>query len=71
MSECCRVPISEVDISSIEIGQPVILFFDAYFEENSRVSCQIFLKAEIAAQALLTISSQCGWKTNLSGSSRE
>src|SRR5690606_36337779 len=29
-----EVPISAVDISSIEIGQPVILFFDAYFEEE-------------------------------------
>lgn len=29
-----EVPISEVDISSIEIGQPVTLFFDAYFEEE-------------------------------------
>ena len=29
-----EVPISEVDIPSIQIGQSVILFFDAYFEEE-------------------------------------
>ena len=29
-----EVPISEVDIPFIQIGQPVVLFFDAYFEEE-------------------------------------
>jgi RND family efflux transporter MFP subunit len=29
-----EVPISEVDIPTIETGQPVTLFFDAYFEEE-------------------------------------
>ncbi len=29
-----EVPISEVDIPTIQIGQPVVLFFDAYFEEE-------------------------------------
>lgn len=29
-----EIPISEVDIPAIQIGQPVVLFFDAYFEEE-------------------------------------
>jgi multidrug efflux pump subunit AcrA (membrane-fusion protein) len=29
-----EVPISEVDIPSIQLGQQVVLFFDAYFEEE-------------------------------------